>query len=237
VTGGHAGPAHEGDRRTMSMHADEESDEGIVPMKRSNNGSLLPAEIVEGRASPKENGGQATAVRTPSRGAASSRLGAVRQAARQDKKVRFTALLHHITVDLLKQSYIAVKRDAAPGTDGVTWQAYGETLDEKLKALHDRIHKGSYRTRPARRTYIPKADGSQRPLIPALGEEGRLALWRAQYEAGPTNVAAALAVPAPPGQRGARCLLAWQILDIVNRRYQPILKLRRIARYRLLAQN
>ena len=147
MTGGHAGPAHEGDRRTMSMHADEESDEGIVPMKRSNNGSLLPAEIVEGRASPKENGGQATAVRTPSRGAASSRLDAVRQAARQDKKVRFTALLHHITVDLLKQSYAALARDAAPGIDGVTWQAYGENLDVKLKALHDRIHKGSYRAR------------------------------------------------------------------------------------------
>jgi RNA-directed DNA polymerase len=149
--------------RTMSMHADEESDEGTVPMKRSNNGSLLPAEIVEGRASPKENGGQATAVRTLCRGTASSRLEAVRQA-RQDKKVRFTALLHHITVDLLTQSYNALKRDAAPGTDGVTWQAYGENLDEKLKALHDRIHKGSYRARPAKRTYIPKADGSQRPL-------------------------------------------------------------------------
>ena len=148
MTGGHAGPAHEGDRRTMSMHADEESDEGIVPMKRSNNGSLLPAETVEGRASPKENGGQATAVRTPSRGAASSRLDAVRQAARQDKKVRFTALLHHITVDLLKQSYTALARDAAPGIDGVTWQAYGENLDTKLKALHDRIQKGSYRGRP-----------------------------------------------------------------------------------------
>jgi RNA-directed DNA polymerase len=61
--------------------------------------------------------------------------------------VRFTALLHHITVDLLKQSYIALKHDAAPGTDGVTWQAYGENLDAKLKALHDRIHKGSYRAR------------------------------------------------------------------------------------------
>jgi RNA-directed DNA polymerase len=133
-------------------------------MKRSNNGSLLPAEIVEGRASPKENGGQATAVRTPRRGTASNRLDAVRQAARQDKKVRFTALLHHITVDLLTRSYNALKRDAVPGTDGVTWQAYGENLDAKLKALHDRIHKGSYRARPAKRTYIPKADGSQRPL-------------------------------------------------------------------------
>jgi retron-type reverse transcriptase len=80
------------------------------------------------------------------------------------KSVRFTALLHHITVDLLKQSYLSLERDSAPGTDGVTWQAYGENLAAKLTDLHDRIHKGSYRARPARRTYIPKADGSQRPL-------------------------------------------------------------------------
>ena len=104
----------------MSMHADEESDEGIVPMKRSNKEDLPSAETVEGRASPKENGGQATAVRTPSRVTASNRLAAVRQAARQSRDVRFTALLHHITVDLLRQSYIALKRDAAPGIDGVT---------------------------------------------------------------------------------------------------------------------
>jgi RNA-directed DNA polymerase len=148
----------------MSMHADEESDEGIVPMKRSNNGGSPLAEIVEGRASPEGNGGQATAVRTPSRGIASSRLDAVRQAARQSKEVRFTALLHHITIDLLKRCYIALKRDAAPGIDGVTWRTYGENLDEKLKDLHERIHRGSYRARPARRTYIPKADGTQRPL-------------------------------------------------------------------------
>jgi group II intron reverse transcriptase/maturase len=78
--------------------------------------------------------------------------------------VRFTALLHHITTDLLKQSYLALVRDAAPGIDGVTWQAYGENLDDKLKNLHERIHKGSYRARPAKRSYIPKADGSKRPL-------------------------------------------------------------------------
>ena len=78
--------------------------------------------------------------------------------------MRFTALLHHITVDLLRQSYTALKRDAASGIDGVTWRTYGANLDEKLKDLHERIHKGSYRARPARRTYIPKADGSQRPL-------------------------------------------------------------------------
>ena len=134
----------------MSMHADEDSDEVVVPVKRSNKEGLPSAEIAEGRASPKGNGGQTTAVRTPSRGIASSRLEAVRQAARQSKTERFTALLHHITTDLLKRSYLALARDAAPGTDGVTWQAYGESLEEKLKDLHDRVHRGSYRARPAK---------------------------------------------------------------------------------------
>jgi RNA-directed DNA polymerase len=146
------------------MHAGEESDEGVVPMKRPNKEGLPSAEAVEGRTSPKGNGGETAAARTQSRDAASNGLVAVRQAARQSKSVRFTALLHHLTVDLLKQSYHSLARDSAPGIDGVTWRAYGENLEAKLTGLHDRIHKGSYRARPARRTYIPKADGSQRPL-------------------------------------------------------------------------
>src|SRR6267378_8571623 len=159
-----AGPAREGRSRTPSMYADEKSDEVVVPMKRSNNEGVSSAETVEGRTSPKGNGGQTAAARTLRRDTASNGLAAVRQAARQSKTVRFTALLHHITADLLKRSYLALARDAAPGTDGVTWQAYGESLEEKLKDLHDRVHRGSYRARPARRTYIPKADGSKRPL-------------------------------------------------------------------------
>ena len=146
------------------MHAGEESDEGVVPMKRPNKEGSPSAEAVEGRTSPKGNGSETAAVRTQRRDVASNGLVAVRQAARQSKSVRFTALLHHITVDLLRQSYLSLERDSAPGTDGVTWQAYGEGLEAKLTDLHDRIHKGSYRARPARRTYIPKADGSQRPL-------------------------------------------------------------------------
>src|SRR5580700_4659679 len=148
----------------MSMHAGEDSDEVVVPMKRSNKEDLPSAEIVEGRTSPKGNGGQPAAARTLSRETASIGLAAVRQAARRSRSVRFTALLHHITVDLLRQSYLALKHDAAPGIDGVTWQSYGENLEEKLKDLHERVHRGSYRARPARRTYIPKADGSKRPL-------------------------------------------------------------------------
>src|ERR1700680_1093816 len=148
----------------MSMHADEDSDEVVVPAKRSNKEDLSLAEIVEGRASPKGNGSQPAAVRTLSRKAASTGLAAVRQAARESRDVRFTALLHHITIDLLKQSYIALKHDAAPGIDGVTWQTYGENLKKKLKDLHERVHRGSYRAHPAKRSYIPKTDGSKRPL-------------------------------------------------------------------------
>ena len=93
--------------RTMSMHADEELDEVVLPVKRSNNEGLSSAETVEGRASPKGNGGQTAAARTLRRDTASNGLAAVRRAARQSKTVRFTALLHHITTDLLKQSYLA----------------------------------------------------------------------------------------------------------------------------------
>jgi group II intron reverse transcriptase/maturase len=148
----------------MNMHAGEKSDEVIVPEKRPNKGGLPPAEVVEGRTSPKGNGGRTAAVRTQSRVAASNGLAAVRQAAQQSKGVQFTALLHHITIELLEQSYFALKRNSAPGIDGVRWQAYGENLTEKLTELHVRIHRGGYCARPARRTYIPKPDGSQRPL-------------------------------------------------------------------------
>jgi group II intron reverse transcriptase/maturase len=122
------------------------------------------AEAVEERTSPEGNGGQAAAVRTLSRDTASNGLAAVRQAAQRSKRTRFTALLHHITIDLLTESFFALERNAAPGIDGVTWRAYRDHLEVKLKDLHGRIHRGSYRARPARRTYIPKADGSQRPL-------------------------------------------------------------------------
>jgi RNA-directed DNA polymerase len=149
----------------MSMHADEESDEGVVPMKRSNNEGVSSVETWEGRTSPKGNGGETAAARTLRRDTASNGLIAVRQPARQSKSVRFTALLHHITTDLLKQSYLSLERDSAPGIDGVTWQAYGKNLEEKLKELHDKVHRGSYRAHPARRTYIPRlqAVATERP--------------------------------------------------------------------------
>ena len=96
----------------------------------------------------------------------------VREVARRDKRTRFTALLHHVTVQLLGDSYYALKRAAAPGVDGVTWQEYGRELDKKLVDLHYRIHRGTYRAQPSRRAYIPKADGRQRPLgIAALEDK------------------------------------------------------------------
>ena len=133
-------------------------------MKRPNNGGSPPAEVVEGRPSPKGNVGQTAAVRTLGRGTASNGLARVRQMARARKDARFTALLHHITVELLEQSYFALNRKAVPGTDGMTWRAYGEDLEENLAALHERIHRGSYRAQPARRTTVAKGDGTERSL-------------------------------------------------------------------------
>ncbi len=156
----------------MSKYVDEKSDNAVVPMKPSNKEDQSSAETVEGRTLPEGNSQQTTVVRTQSRVATSNGLLAVRQAAQTRKDVRFTALLHHITVDLLEQSYFALKRGAAPGIDGVTWHAYGEGLSESLQDLHQRIHRGSYRAKPARRTMIPKADGSERPLsIPSLEDK------------------------------------------------------------------
>jgi group II intron reverse transcriptase/maturase len=148
----------------MNQYVDEKSDKVVVPTKPSNKEGSPSAEMVEGRTLPEGNSQQTTVDRTQSRVATSSGLLSVRQAARTRKDVRFSALLHHITVELLEQSYFALKRKAAPGIDGVSWQAYGEGLSESLKDLHQRIHRGSYRAKPARRTMIPKTDGTERPL-------------------------------------------------------------------------
>ena len=102
----------------------------------------------------------------------SSDLDRVRQVARKDKDARFTALLHHVTIDRLEGAYRAIRPGAAPGVDGVTWKDYGQDLEANLRALHARVHRGAYRARPSRRTYIPKPDGRQRPLgIAALEDK------------------------------------------------------------------
>lgn len=110
--------------------------------------------------------------RTPRRVNWTNGLARVREAARKDRKIRFTALLHHVTVALLRDSFYALKREAAPGVDGVTWKEYGRDLEERLPDLHSRIHRGAYRALPSLRAWIPKPDGRQRPLgIAALEEK------------------------------------------------------------------
>src|SRR5205807_1195437 len=105
------------------------------------------------------------ASRTPSRKDALSALERVRQAAGKDKKLRFTALLHHIyNQETLRMAYFSLKKEAAPGVDGETWRHYGEQLEANLQDLSERLKRGAYRAKPVRRVYIPKADGRQRPL-------------------------------------------------------------------------
>lgn len=99
-------------------------------------------------------------------------LWGVRQAAKRDKKLQFTALLHHVTAELLRASYFELNRSAKPGVDEVTWREYGVGLEERLTDLHGRIHRGAYRAQPSKRAWIPKADGRQRPLgIAALEDK------------------------------------------------------------------
>jgi len=128
---------------------------------------------MEGRGLAKGNLPQQNASRTPSRNDASSALERVRQAAGKDKKLRFTALLHHIyNLETLRMAYFRLKKEAAPGVDGETWRHYGEELERNLQDLSDRLKRGAYRAKPVRRVYIPKADGRQRPLgVPALEDK------------------------------------------------------------------
>jgi group II intron reverse transcriptase/maturase len=154
------------------MHDNGESYSGIVPAKPSNKGGKPPAETVEGRPLTKENVGQPNPYWTPSQESGPSGLNRVREAARKNGKLRFTALLHHVTVVLLRDSYFNLKKKAAPGVDGMTWQEYGKDLEVKLVDLHGRIHRGAYRAQPSRRVWIPKSDGRQRPLgIAALEDK------------------------------------------------------------------
>jgi len=127
---------------------------------------------VEGRPVTKENIMEPNTQPTQSGKRVSQGLHGVRQRAKGNKQERFTALLHHVTPQLLEESYYALKRKAAPGVDGVTWQEYGTGLAERLSDLHGRVHRGAYRAQPSRRIWIPKANGKQRPLgIAALEDK------------------------------------------------------------------
>jgi RNA-directed DNA polymerase len=154
------------------MHGPEKSDLSIVAGKPTNNCEGAQAESVERREGAEGNTIKHRTRRTPSRVSVSSGLERVRERARTEKKERFTALLHHVDVDLLRAAFCWLKRDAAPGVDGLTWWQYEQNLEANLVGLHARVHRGAYRALPSRRKFIPKADGRERPLgIAALEDK------------------------------------------------------------------
>jgi RNA-directed DNA polymerase len=150
----------------------QKSDPPIVAMKSANKSEGTGAEPMERRGGAKGNTGEAYTRRAQHRESVTPGLERVRERAKRRTKEKFTTLLHHVTVDLLKWSYFRLKRKAAPGVDHVTWQAYGERLEENLADLHARVHRGAYRAPPSRRVYIDKDDGRKRPLgIAALEDK------------------------------------------------------------------
>ena len=161
------------------MNGREKSDPAIVARKLPNGAGQPAEEAVERRACPwheqgagaEGNAGQHRTHRTQIRERVTQALDRVREAARQRKKERFTALLHHVNPDTLLVAFYALQRRAAPGVDGVTWQDYEADLEPRLADLHARVHRGAYRPLPSRRRYIPKADGRQRPLAIAALED------------------------------------------------------------------
>jgi RNA-directed DNA polymerase len=154
------------------MHDREKSDGRVLPVKLSNNTQGGAAEAVEGRRPAKGNTTGETRPGLSAGQGARSELGRVRRVATMDKEARFTALLHHVDVDRLRLAYFALRPKAAPGVDGVTWEDYGQDLEDNLRDLYARVHRGAYRARPSRRVYIPRPDGRQRPLgIAALEDK------------------------------------------------------------------
>jgi RNA-directed DNA polymerase len=169
------------------MHGREKSDPAIVAVKPTNKAGRPAAEPAERRAGTEGNAGQQSTRRAQDRASVSQALDRVRQAARHRKKERFTTLFHHISPDLLREAFLALRRDAAPGVDGLTWQDYEADLERNLRDLHDRVHRGAYRALPSRRRYIPKPDGRQRPLAIAALEDkivqkATVAVLNAVYE-------------------------------------------------------
>lgn len=148
------------------MHTGGKSDGSVVPAKWANNdGAELSAEPVEERGPAKRNAEQDALHRTPSRDKRRFRgLSGVREAARKDGQLKFTALLHHVDEDCLTEAFFTLKKTAAVGVDQVTWHEYEQNLEANITDLHGRVHRGAYRAKPSRRVWIPKPDGRQRPL-------------------------------------------------------------------------
>src|SRR5260370_4807411 len=153
------------------MHEPEKSDAVVVAVKPANKAERSAAEPAEPRATTKGNAGQQSTRRAQDRASVSQAMERVRQAARQGKKERFTSLLHHVDPAMLRTAFYAMKRDAAPGVDGITWETYEKDLDRRIEDLHARVKRGAYRALPSRPSYIPKEDGSKRPLAVAALED------------------------------------------------------------------
>src|ERR1700675_2267020 len=153
------------------MYDHEKSDPAIVAVKPTNKAGQPAAELVEPRAGAEGNVSQQSTGRAQYRGTVSQALERIRQAARQRKKEKFTALFHHVSIDHLEEAFSELKENAAPGVDGLTCRDYEQHLEHNLEDLHARVHRGAYRALPSRRVYIPKPDGRQRPIAVAALED------------------------------------------------------------------
>jgi len=184
------GTQREGHGRTPLMHEPQKSDRPIVPTRAPNKPGPPGTEEPEGRGLAKRNPLEADTYRILGRGSVRSGLERIRQAAQRDKKGQFTSLYHQIyAIDMLWEAYSSLKRDAAPGLDGETWQHYGEDLEANLQDLSRRLRQGAYRAKPVKRAFIPKADGRQRPLgVPVLEDKivqrATVIVLNAIYESG-----------------------------------------------------
>jgi RNA-directed DNA polymerase len=169
------------------MHEHGKSASVVVAEKPTNKARRLTAESVEQRTGTERNADQQNTRRAQDRENVSSALDRIRKVARERKKEKFTALLHHISVDLLEEAFHELKQNAAPGVDRLTWKEYEADLERNIEDLHARLHRGAYRALPSRRVYIPKPDGRQRPLAVAALEDkivqrAALAVLSAIYE-------------------------------------------------------
>jgi len=153
------------------MHGREKSDPAIVAAKPTNKAERSAAEPGEPRAGTEGNASQHSTRRAQDRASVSQALERIRQAARLRKEERFTALLHHISDDLLREAFYELKKEVAPGVDGLTWKGYEAELERKLEDLHARVQRGAYRAQPSRRVFIPKPDGRERPIAVSALED------------------------------------------------------------------
>ena len=153
------------------MHGHEKSDPAIVAKKPTNKAGQPASEPAERSAGAKGSADQQSTRRAQDRESVTQALDRVRQVARQRKEEKFTSLFHHLSIPMLRTAFYELKREAAPGVDGLTWQDYETDVDRRVEDLYSRVHRGAYRAQPSRRRYIPKADGRQRPLAVAALED------------------------------------------------------------------